>query len=151
MEIERKFLPKELPANLKDYPHAHLEQGYLCTNPVVRIRKEEDTYTLTYKSKGLLAREEYNLPLGKEGYDHLKSKVDGQIISKIRYRIPLSDGLTAELDIFQEPFCPLTLVEVEFSSVEEAHAFQPPAWFGEDVTCNPAYHNSTLSRISPKP
>ena len=56
MEIERKFLIQkleELPFSPFDYPHKELEQGYLCTAPVVRIRREDDDYILTYKSKGL--------------------------------------------------------------------------------------------------
>ena len=63
LEIERKFLVKRenLPENLEQYPSKAIEQGYLCTEPVVRIRKSNDNYYLTYKSKGLLAREEYNL------------------------------------------------------------------------------------------
>ena len=61
MEIERKFLisKENLPADLDAYPHHKLEQGYLSTAPVVRIRKEDDNYYLTYKSKGLMTREEY--------------------------------------------------------------------------------------------
>ena len=60
LEIERKFLVKKenLPENLEQYPSKVIEQGYLCTEPVVRIRKSNDNYYLTYKSKGLLAREE---------------------------------------------------------------------------------------------
>ena len=71
MEIERKFLisKENLPADLNSYPHHRLEQGYLSTAPVVRIRKEDDNYYLTYKSKGLMTREEYNLPLTKESYE----------------------------------------------------------------------------------
>ena len=57
MEIERKFLIKEMPSNLEDYPHRTLEQGYLCTGPVVRVRKDGERYELTYKSKGFMARE----------------------------------------------------------------------------------------------
>jgi CYTH domain-containing protein len=34
---------------------------------------------------------------------------------------------------------------VEFGSVEAAEAFLPPAWFGEDVTYRPAYHNSNMA------
>ena len=51
MEIERKFLIKELPNDLSEYPVHELEQGYLCTSPVVRVRKDNDRYELTYKSK----------------------------------------------------------------------------------------------------
>ena len=93
MEIERKFLIQkleELPFSPFNHPHKELEQGYLCTAPVVRIRREDDDYVLTYKSKGLMAREEYNLPLTKESYEHLKEKVDGRIIHKTRYVIPMS-------------------------------------------------------------
>ena len=144
-EIERKFLIKELPANLNEYPYHELEQGYLNTAPVVRVRKEDDVFYLTYKGRGLLEREEYNLPLTKEAYDHLIEKADGNIISKRRYLIPF-DGYTIELDVFKEPFKPLILAEVEFPSVDEATSFLPPDWFGEDVTEDHTYSNSYLSQ-----
>lgn len=148
MEIERKYLISEenLPHNLSNFPCRHIEQGYLCTDPVVRIRREDDTYYLTYKSKGLLAREEYNLPLTPQAYTHLRPKTDGIVISKDRYIIPEKDGLKIELDIFQEPYRGLLLAEVEFPSEEAANSYTPPAWFGEDVTFSSKYHNSTLSR-----
>lgn len=146
MEIERKFLIKQLPQNLQDYPHHHIEQGYLCTSPVVRIRREDETYTLTYKSKGLLSREEYNLPLTPDSYSHLKTKTDGIMIEKTRYRIPEKNHLTIELDIFHGVYQGLMLAEVEFSSEEEAKAYQPPSWLGEDVTYSSRYHNSSLSK-----
>ena len=66
MEIERKYLIHKLPDHLEAYPHRTLEQAYLCTEPVVRVRRDADDYILTYKSKGLMMREEYNLPLTKE-------------------------------------------------------------------------------------
>ena len=66
MEIERKYLLDQLPENLTSYPCKKIEQGYLSTEPVVRIRRSDDEYYLTYKSKGLMVREEYNLPLTKE-------------------------------------------------------------------------------------
>ena len=73
MEIERKFLIKDLhslPFSIEAYPHRELEQAYLCTGPVVRIRKDDEQYFLTYKSKGLMIREEYNLPLNRQAYLH---------------------------------------------------------------------------------
>lgn len=153
MEIERKFLIKELPADLESYPHHLIEQGYLCTNPVVRVRRQDDDYILTYKGKGRMVREEYNLPLTAQAYDQLIQKVDGYRITKTRYLIPLcppdmSDhlyaGLTVELDIFTHPGH-LIMAEVEFASEEQALAFIPPAWFGEDVTMDKHYHNSYMS------
>ena len=145
MEIERKYLLKKLPEYLEKYPHHKIEQGYLCTEPVVRIRRWDDSYILTYKSKGLMAREEYNLPLTKEAYFHLKPKADGIIIEKTRYKIPFQK-YTIELDVFEKDLAPLVLAEVEFESVAEAERFVPPEWFGEDVTYSSEYHNSTLSK-----
>lgn len=168
MEIERKFTVKELPENLTSYPCRIIEQAYLNTDPVIRIRRQNDEYYLTYKGKGLLAREEYNLPLNEQAYYHLREKADGNIISKKRYVIPvkhpqfaptymskhLSDsdksvdslGLCVELDIFDAPFAPLIIAEVEFPDKEMAEAFQMLDWFSQDVTNDPAYHNSNLSR-----
>ena len=118
MEIERKYLIKELPKNLENFPHRHLEQGYLCTSPVVRVRKDDDRYELTYKGKGMMVREEYNLVLTKDAYEHLKKKADGRIISKKRYLIPYQ-SYTIELDIFENDLAPLVLAEVEFETEEE--------------------------------
>ncbi len=161
MEIERKFTIKELPANLAGYPFHHIEQAYLNTSPVVRVRKEDDEYYLTYKGSGMMAREETNLPLNKEAYYHLREKADGKIISKKRYMIPLPhpdflerEGfpvppadyhLTIELDIFDPPFAPLIIAEVEFGSKEAAEAFLPPDWFDKDVTYCAEYHNSYMA------
>ena len=147
MEIERKFLVTTPPENYGSFPLHEIEQAYLCTEPVVRIRKEDDNYYLTYKSKGLLAREEYNLPLTKESYEHLKEKIDGRLITKKRYVIPLKDSLFIELDIFSGDLAPLMLAEVEFPDKETANHFTPPKWFGEDVTFSSSYHNSTLSKL----
>lgn len=158
MEIEKKYTLKKLPENLEGYPCKVIEQAYLNTSPVVRVRKSNDTYYLTYKGDGLMAREEYNLPLNAESYRHLLSKADGNIISKKRYVIPIENPqfddsfhpsaehkLFIELDVFAPPFAPLVMAEVEFPSVEMADAFIPPEWFDEDVTDNIEYHNSTMS------
>lgn len=63
MEIERKFTIRQLPDNLDAYPHYEIKQAYLCTDPVMRIRKQDSKYIFTYKGRGLMVREEYNLPL----------------------------------------------------------------------------------------
>ena len=147
MEIERKFLVPVLPENLSSYPCHLIEQAYLCTSPVVRIRRQDDDFILTYKGSGMMAREEYNLPLTRESYGHLHPKADGIVITKKRYVIPLgTENLKAELDIFEGRHEGLRIVEVEFESEEQANRFTPPAWFGEDVTFDGRYHNSHLSQ-----
>lgn len=145
MEIERKYLIHKLPEDLKQYPCLRIEQGYLNTAPVVRIRRQDDTFYLTYKGSGMMVREEYNLPLTEQAYLHLRNKIDGILLSKTRYLIPLKDNLTAELDVFDPPYQGLFLAEVEFPDRQSAEQFVPPEWFGEDVTFSSKYHNSTLS------
>lgn len=145
MEIERKYLIHAIPFDLSQYPSLEIEQAYLNTDPVIRIRKQNSDYFLTYKSKGLMAREEYNLPLNETSYQHLLKKADGNILTKTRYLIPLENTYTIELDIFHGKFKGLMLAEVEFPSIEAAEHFTPPDYFGEDVTFSKDYHNSTLS------
>lgn len=151
MEIERKFTVRQLPENLDSYPHVAITQAYLCTEPVMRIRRQDNDYIFTYKGKGLMMREEYNLPLTREAFEHLLPKADGNIISKTRYLIPLNApgddiALQIELDLFESP-TKLVMAEVEFPDEASALAFQPPAWFDRDVTDDPAYHNSNMSKI----
>lgn len=147
MEIEKKFLLKELP-ELEAYESHKIEQAYLCTDPVVRVRREDQSYYMTYKGKGMMTREEYNLPLNETAYRHLITKADGNVISKTRYLIPLEkNGLVAEVDVFDAPFAPLVMAEVEFETKEQANAFEAPEWFGEEVTYDGRYHNSNMSKM----
>ncbi len=146
MEIERKFLVKQIPKDYKTYPRIVMTQAYLNVNPVVRIRKENDDYVLTYKAGGGLSRQECNLPLDAQSFDHLLEKADGIILNKTRYQIPLSQTLTAELDLFFGDYQGLSYVEVEFASEKEALAFVPPNWFGKEVTYDHKFSNSSLSQ-----
>ena len=144
MEIERKYLVDlEKLGSLDAYPVKVIEQGYLNEHPVVRIRREDDEYILTYKGKGLMVREEYNLPLDKDSYEHMKTKCDGVLIAKRRHLIPYGK-YTIELDIFEGDLKGLNMAEVEFPSESEADSFVPPAWFVKEVTMDKNYHNSNM-------
>ena len=149
MEIERKFTIKSLPDDLDSYGYHIIEQAYLTTDPAIRVRREDDTYYMTYKGcrgdNTPLSHEEYNLPLTKEAYDTLSSKADGTVIRKKRILIPYGEH-TIELDIFDEPYKPLIIAEVEFETEDEANDFTPPEWFDEDVTGQKEYSNACLSR-----
>jgi len=143
MEIERKFLVDKLPADYAEYEHYAIEQGYLCRKPVVRVRRMGDDLILTYKGEGLMAREEYNMPLNEDSFITLMDKCDGTIIKKTRYIYPLGK-YHVDLDIFTSPRKGLIMAEVEFSSTDEAYLFEPPEWFGTEVTNDPFYHNSNF-------
>ena len=146
MEIERKYLinPSKLPSNYQEYPKRIIEQGYLCNHPVVRIRRDDNNYYLTYKGEGMLVREEFNHPLTQVSYLHLLPKIDGNLIQKIRYEIPYQDQII-ELDVFKGSHAPLILAEVEFETIKQADSFEPPLWFGSEVTYNEHYSNSYMA------
>ncbi len=144
MEIEKKFTVKELP-ELSGYGFHKIEQAYINRKPTLRIRRQDEEYYFTYKGEGLMAREEYNLPLNAESYYHLRSKADGKIITKTRYLIPYGE-YTIELDVFEGDLAPLIIAEVEFPTIKEAENFTPPEWFDADVTSDPKYQNSNLSK-----
>ncbi len=159
MEIERKFLINDagdIPFDISNYKYRTIEQGYICTSPVIRVRRADDNYILTVKGSGMMSREEHELPLEKDTYEMLRDKCDGIIISKRRYLIPLSDvsdqlsqeqsSLTMELDIFAGLHSGLIIAEIEFPSEEAALSFTPPAWLSNDVTSDGRYHNSYLSK-----
>lgn len=160
MEIERKYAIKNLPGNLEKYSCKEIEQGYLCHKPTIRIRKMDAEYILTYKSKlksdqtgkekegRAIVSNEVELPLTKEAYVHLRNKTDGRLIYKKRYYVPLSDGLTAELDIFDGHLKGFVMVEVEFPSEEAADAFIAPEWFGKELTGDKRFSNYNLSKLS---
>jgi CYTH domain-containing protein len=106
VEIEKKFLVKELPKGLEEYPFHVIEQGYLNVFPAIRVRREDDVYYMTYKGDispddgfgvsnagnvNKIGKTEYNLPLDKASYEHLVKKADGNMIRKKRYLIPLNE------------------------------------------------------------
>jgi len=143
MEIERKFLVVQPPADLAKYPNSEIRQGYISRDPVIRIRKRDDRYTLTVKGHGLMEREELELPLDAAAFAHLEAKCEGTVIEKTRYLIPLGTH-TVELDLFHSGRPGLLMAEVEFESPKAAAAFRPPAWFGREVTEDPAYQNANM-------
>ena len=145
MEIERKFLTKEIPFDITKYPYKQISQAYISFSPTIRIRKSNEDYILTVKGKGHLAREEFELPLSKEDYDRLFLKTEGTPVIKKRYLVPVAGDLTAEVDIYEGELEGLMTTEVEFPSLEAAHAFTAPEWFGKDVSEERAYKNTSLS------
>lgn len=147
IEIEKKFLVNYIP-DLKDCKCFYIKQGYISTNPVLRIRQKDEKYIFTFKGKGDISREEIEKEITKEEFDNLWLKIEGQPIIKSRYIIPLENGLIAELDIYDGNLKGFKNVEVEFDSIEEAENFIPPDWFGEDITKNIKYTNAYLSKIS---
>lgn len=146
-EIERKFLIKNLPESLENFTHYEIRQGYISTDPTIRLRQQDDKYILTVKSAGLMKKQEYELDLTADQFNRLWKKTEGNTIEKTRYVIPLNDGLKAELDVYKGFLSGFMNVEVEFASTKEAILFDIPNWFGQEVTQDPRYSNSSLAKF----
>lgn len=101
MEIERKYLVKTLPEHLEQYQSKKSHRD-TCVRHRWYVSAAPTMIIISPIKEGLMVREEYNLPLTKEAYEHLLLKIDGLLIAKTRYLIPLNDHLTAELDIFEK-------------------------------------------------
>lgn len=144
-EIEKKYLVKEIPFSLDSFKHDEIEQAYISKLPTIRIRKKNDSYFLTTKGKGDIKRIEYDLEISEEEYKNLFSKIEGEIISKTRYYIPLENNLTAEFDIYHGFLNTLMTVEVEFKNDDDAKNFIAPSWFYKDISSDPKFKNSSLS------
>jgi len=167
MEIEKKFLIKKIPNNIKKYEMHEIEQAYISRTPTVRIRKFDEKYILTVKSKvgtevkehgeafgrvgvlkgDVIVNNEFECFISKKDYDRLLKKIDGNVVKKTRYIIPLYGDLKAELDIFHGKLEGLYFAEVEFRSVEDSLKFVKPDWFGDDVSVDKNYRNSRLSEL----
>ena len=135
MEIERQFLVTELPPLPKEYES--IRQGYVAFLPEIRIREINGRqYVLTVKRGAGLVRAEWETDISKEEFDSLAARLypGTCMLEKRRYRIPLVDGRTAELHVHDGQLAGFSYVEVEFPAAETAKEFQPPSWFGREVT-----------------
>ena len=171
IEIERKFTVKELPDNLEKLPFHLIEQAYLNVSPAIRVRQEDDHFYMTYKGarsqvQGEIGQVEYNMPLDRTSYEHMRAKADGNILRKKRYLVPVNPGaydedylvgrpelaeliksgkMAIELDVFDEPFKGVMIAELEFPDEEAASCYHMADWFLEDVTGKPEYSNAYMS------
>jgi CYTH domain-containing protein len=151
LEIERKFLINGFP-ELKPIRCAETEQGYLCHEPVVRIRRSSsggvDKYKLCFKGKGTLVRTEMEMDLTAEQYAQLYDLLPEATVKKEFRTYALDNGLVLEcshVDPGEETS--FFYAEVEFPSEEAAQNFVPPDFLGRDVTEDPSFTMSHYAKV----
>lgn len=145
MEIERQFLITDLPPLPPTCDL--LRQGYVALLPEIRIRQIGDShFTLTVNRGAGLVREEWETEISQHGFDSLTDRLmpGTRMIEKRRYSIPLPGGFVAELHIHEGHLAGLNYAEVESSTKDEANGFEPPAWFGREMTEDARFSYGTL-------
>lgn len=147
IEIERKFLVSndEWRANAQGQ---HCKQAYLAVGPPVAVRARimAGRATLNIKKSTLdIVRSEfeYSIPI-EDAELLLEFHCEGFPIDKTRYRVPFG-GLIWEIDEFHGHNEGLIVAEVELERADQP--FARPPWLGEEVSHDPRYLNSSLSRL----
>jgi CYTH domain-containing protein len=147
-EIERKFLMAAVPDAPVPEPGVQLRQGYLAIDGAVevRVRLMPEADRLTVKAGAGLTRTEVELQLDPADSAALWVHTVGRRVEKTRHRVDLDAGLVAEIDRYEGALEGLSTVEVEFPNAQQAEAFDPPAWFGQELTGDPRWSNAELAR-----
>lgn len=147
MEIERKFLIKEMP-DLYGRTPLRYERYYLRVEPGYeeRIQRVGDAYEREVKvARSELERTTDKTPITEEEFNTLQSQAQSAII---RDSYLVSENPEVTIKIYHGVYGGLARAEVEFSSVEEAKAYTPEDWMGEDITESPLGKDSKLVGLS---
>jgi CYTH domain-containing protein len=149
-EIERKFLVAEVPDEVGE--GAPLRQAYVAVDGgvEVRVRSDGTGHVLTVKGGRGLERAEVEVVLDAAAFAELWALAGDRHLEKTRHRIALGE-LTAELDLYAGGLAGLAVVEVEFPNRMAAEAFDPPAWFGRELTGRPGWSNAELATAGAPP
>ena len=128
-----------------------IEQTYLAIDDSqeVRVRRIKDkltsqtTYTHTFKLGNGIKREEIEYSISESIYNQLVKAFGYVPLTKNRITAKWN-GRIIEIDIYDQ--IDLAVLEVEFESFEAANAFDPPLWFGKDISSDRQYSNKKVWR-----
>lgn len=151
-EIEKKYLLHGVPEGLDKFPSEHIRQGYLAIGSDYELRIREKVsnkgikYTMTFKGGSGLTRDEYEVTVDKSAFSSLWPKTDGKRIEKTRYMVPIENGLTLEVDVY-ENIPGLVVAEIEFPNADVAAGFVAPKIIAgaKDVTGVQEFANQSLA------
>jgi adenylate cyclase len=152
LEIERRYLVAKIPYGYQEYPHEDIKTGYFKSDEGVDIRirqKGEIFFTDVKKGTGRNRPEGDPILLTHEEFEELWAQIAvGK--SETRYYIPVRGGI-AELKCMHVRDERRGEVEVEFDTKEEAESFEPPEWFGREITDDQNYTSEALKETGYPP
>jgi CYTH domain-containing protein len=156
LEIERRFLLRELPADLRGAPVYRRITDHYLDNTRLRLRRMTPPGTQPtvwklgqkFRDRAQTALETTitNIVLTQPEYDRLAA-LGGRVIEKDRYRYPF-EGRFFGIDVFQGDLAGLILAEVEFDSVEAARSMPVPSFAVAEVTDDESFTGGRLARTT---
>lgn len=139
IELEKTYLVKKLPENLKDCEFKEIIDVYIpksSEHSKLRLRKNGDKFEMTKKEpvddKDSSHQKEQTIILTKTEFDAL-NELEGKRVRKIRYCYNYNNQI-AEVDMFQDLLKGLVVVDFEFEIMEEKDNFKMPDFCLADVT-----------------
>ncbi|MGH7582700.1 MAG: CYTH domain-containing protein [Gemmatimonadales bacterium] len=144
IEIERKFLVDTDRWHPDPGGGVLYRQGYLSTDPTVRVRIAGDKAVITIKGRPEgISRLEFEYPIPSDDATILLDRLRrGQVVAKRRYRVPF-EGDVWEVDVFEGDNAGLVIAEIELPS-QDTKVVMPP-WIGREVTGDRRYSNASLA------
>ena len=149
LEIERKFLVKNLDFKTESFEKKYIKQGYLNAdkNRTVRVRVSNTKAFLTIKGKSNKAgttRFEWEKEIALSEAEELLLLCEPSIIEKHRYLIK-KGKYNFEVDEFLGDNLGLIVAEIELNFENET--FDKPNWLAKEVTGVLKYYNSSISKL----
>ena len=146
LEIEQKYLVRNDSYRGMSTSVREIRQGYLSRVPerTVRVRTVDDKGFITVKglTRGLV-RPEYEYEIPVTDARELLTLCAPPVIEKRRYIVDYA-GKKWEVDEFMGHLYPLVVAEIELNSEDEQ--YEIPPFIGKNVTGDPRYYNSNLSK-----
>ena len=145
IEIERKFLVKQLPSCIDTV--IHIKQYYISNNQnmVQRLRifnGEEAIISFKQKTSKLAKYEfEYHIPI-EDANKMIEFMGDIPFINKKRHIIKI-ESIKWEIDEFLDQNKGLIIAEVELNDIKQI--INIPDWVGKEVTEDNKYYNYNLA------
>jgi len=158
LEIERKYLLRDLPAGLHRQDHYWQITDHYILNTRLRLRRmvSPATNQAIFKlgQKYRAAAQDHsqttmtNMYLTEAEYHRLTGLEAAQLVKK-RYDYP-HQGRRYSIDVFEGHLAGLILAEIEGETVNEVAQLPLPAFALADVTDDPFFEGGALALIDPE-
>ncbi|MFT7645015.1 MAG: CYTH domain-containing protein [Candidatus Paceibacteria bacterium] len=159
-EIERCFLTTSLKwlSLIDENQYRHIHQGYPPTlqeeegefSRICATSQQDGSFKYELYIKGLSdgpkSLEDVQEITEVEARKYFKSCIKQTLIKKL-YGLPLGDDPVVEIGRFIyicHEYSKLVISKVRFDTIEEAQAFVPPDWIGEEITGDHKWSNFSL-------